>query len=146
MSEPTRAHRGSPSFLGAGSPPREAVSCPLLAERSRPPSLHPGRSRGSGSRNDPALLPSHRWWQRLGTRAPKVQALHGRIQRAVGMAWATEIPLLLQYLEGEVRVGRGRLGGRNGDRKIHLPSVMEGNGSQFPSTYCAAFPCPRSQH
>ncbi|XP_059685558.1 maestro heat-like repeat-containing protein family member 2B, partial [Gavia stellata] len=30
-----------------------------------------------------------------------LQALHGRIHRALGAAWATEIPLLLQYLEGK---------------------------------------------
>ncbi|XP_052655744.1 maestro heat-like repeat-containing protein family member 2B [Harpia harpyja] len=29
-----------------------------------------------------------------------LQALHGRIHRGLGVAWATEIPLLLQYLEG----------------------------------------------
>ncbi|XP_074995168.1 maestro heat-like repeat-containing protein family member 2B [Calonectris borealis] len=29
-----------------------------------------------------------------------LQALHGRIHRALGAAWATEIPLVLQYLEG----------------------------------------------
>ncbi|XP_074878081.1 maestro heat-like repeat-containing protein family member 2B [Buteo buteo] len=29
-----------------------------------------------------------------------LQALHGRIHRGLGAAWATEIPLLLQYLEG----------------------------------------------
>ncbi|KAM9264313.1 maestro heat-like repeat-containing protein family member 2B [Morus bassanus] len=30
-----------------------------------------------------------------------LQALHGRIHRALGAVWATEIPLLLQYLEGK---------------------------------------------
>ncbi|KAK4806676.1 hypothetical protein QYF61_027677 [Mycteria americana] len=30
-----------------------------------------------------------------------LQALHGRIHRALGVVWATEIPLLLQYLEGK---------------------------------------------
>ncbi|XP_075581329.1 maestro heat-like repeat-containing protein family member 2B [Pelecanus crispus] len=30
-----------------------------------------------------------------------LQALHGRIHRALGPVWATEIPLLLQYLEGK---------------------------------------------
>ncbi|KAM6044703.1 maestro heat-like repeat-containing protein family member 2B [Theristicus caerulescens] len=30
-----------------------------------------------------------------------LQALHSRIHRALGAAWATEIPLLLQYLEGK---------------------------------------------
>ncbi|XP_064330764.1 maestro heat-like repeat-containing protein family member 2B [Phalacrocorax carbo] len=29
-----------------------------------------------------------------------LQALHGRIHRALGAVWATEVPLLLQYLEG----------------------------------------------
>ncbi|KAF1597824.1 Maestro heat-like repeat-containing protein family member 2B, partial [Eudyptes moseleyi] len=36
-----------------------------------------------------------------------LQALHGRIHRALGAVWATEIPLLLQYLEGK---DRGTLG------------------------------------
>ncbi|XP_050770644.1 maestro heat-like repeat-containing protein family member 2B [Gymnogyps californianus] len=30
-----------------------------------------------------------------------LQALHGRVHRALGAAWATEVPLLLQYLEGK---------------------------------------------
>ncbi|NXC67881.1 MRO2B protein, partial [Anhinga anhinga] len=40
-----------------------------------------------------------------------LQALHRRIHRALGVAWATEIPLLLQYLEGKVWVRRQRLAG-----------------------------------
>ncbi|NWH46757.1 MRO2A protein, partial [Fregata magnificens] len=45
-----------------------------------------------------------------------LQALHGRIHRALGVVWVTEIPLLLQYLEGKVRVGRERLGGQRRGR------------------------------
>ncbi|XP_076212542.1 maestro heat-like repeat-containing protein family member 2B [Aptenodytes patagonicus] len=33
-----------------------------------------------------------------------LQALHGRIHRALGAVWATEIPLLLQYLEGNTEI------------------------------------------
>ena len=40
--------------------------------------------------------------------------LHGKIHRAVGAMWASEIPLLLQCLQGKVLVGRGRGGGRQG--------------------------------
>lgn len=45
-----------------------------------------------------------------------LQALHGGMHRALGAAWATEIPLLLQYLEGKVRVGREGLEGREGEQ------------------------------
>ncbi|NWS60659.1 MRO2B protein, partial [Chunga burmeisteri] len=41
-----------------------------------------------------------------------LQTLHGRIHRALGAVWATKIPLLLQYLEGEGRVGRESREGR----------------------------------
>ncbi|KAF1608528.1 Maestro heat-like repeat-containing protein family member 2B, partial [Eudyptes chrysolophus] len=37
-----------------------------------------------------------------------LQALHGRIHRALGVVWATEIPLLLQYLEGKCGKGPGQ--------------------------------------
>ena len=63
-----------------------------------------------------------------------LQTLHGRIHRALGAAWATEVPFLLQYLEGKVRVGKERLSG-----KMQLPIMMEGNCPQFPSTCSAAF-------
>ncbi|KAM6234891.1 maestro heat-like repeat-containing protein family member 2B [Spheniscus humboldti] len=33
-----------------------------------------------------------------------LQALHGRIHRALGAVWATEIPLLLQHLEGKTEI------------------------------------------
>ncbi|NXW11349.1 MRO2A protein, partial [Fregetta grallaria] len=46
-----------------------------------------------------------------------LQALHSRIHRALGAVWATKIPLLLQYLEGEVQLGREGLEGREGGRK-----------------------------
>ncbi|NXK56192.1 MRO2B protein, partial [Chauna torquata] len=39
-----------------------------------------------------------------------MQSLHSRIHGAVGAMWATEIPLLLQYLEGKVLAGRERQG------------------------------------
>ncbi|NXF55716.1 MRO2A protein, partial [Oceanites oceanicus] len=45
-----------------------------------------------------------------------LQALHGRIHGALGSAWETEIPLLLQYLEGEVQLGSEGLEGRERDR------------------------------
>ncbi|NXS69685.1 MRO2B protein, partial [Pandion haliaetus] len=45
-----------------------------------------------------------------------LQALHSRIHRGLGVVWVTEIPLLLQYLEGKVQVGREWLEGTEGSR------------------------------
>ncbi|KAF1411545.1 Maestro heat-like repeat-containing protein family member 2B, partial [Spheniscus magellanicus] len=46
-----------------------------------------------------------------------LQALHSTIHKALGAAWVTEIPLLLQYLEGKVWVERERLEGREGGQE-----------------------------
>ncbi|KAM9610619.1 uncharacterized protein ACIBXB_022310 [Morphnus guianensis] len=89
-----------------------------------------------------APYPSH---ERAVAALQLLQALHGRIHRGLGVAWATEIPLLLQYLEGKVQVGRERLEGREGGRKTQLPGATEGNCPQFPSTCSAAFPLPGSR-
>jgi len=59
-----------------------------------------------------------------------LQALQGRIPSAVSVAWVMEIPLLLQYLEGEVRVGRERLGTRKGGQE-NSASQCDG-GEWFP--------------
>ena len=70
-----RAHRGSHSFLGAGSTLGEAIGCPLPAERCQALSLFPGRSCGSGGRSNPSLPPLPRWWRRLLTRVANAQSL-----------------------------------------------------------------------
>ncbi|NXS50464.1 MRO2B protein, partial [Balaeniceps rex] len=49
-----------------------------------------------------------------------LQTLHSRIHRALGAAWVTEIPLLLQCLEGKVRLGRERMGGWRRGREMEL--------------------------
>ncbi|XP_076214435.1 maestro heat-like repeat-containing protein family member 2B [Aptenodytes patagonicus] len=46
----------------------------------------------------------HKSGERAVTALQLLQALHGRIHRALGAAWATEIPLLLQYLEGKTEI------------------------------------------
>ncbi|POI19298.1 hypothetical protein CIB84_016957, partial [Bambusicola thoracicus] len=72
--------------------------------------------------------------------------LHSRIHRAVGAMWATEIPLLLQCLEGKALVGReGRRQGRGGG-KMKLCSVPEGKHCLQPSTCSAAAPIAGRQH
>ena len=55
-----------------------------------------------------------------------MQNLHSRFHRAVGAMWATEIPLLLQCLEGKVLAGRERRRQGRGEAKMHLCSVAEG--------------------
>ncbi|XP_010725983.2 maestro heat-like repeat-containing protein family member 2B, partial [Meleagris gallopavo] len=49
-----------------------------------------------------------------------MQNLHSRFHRAVGAMWATEIPLLLQCLEGKVLVGREMQRQGRGEAKMHL--------------------------
>ncbi|XP_059691036.1 maestro heat-like repeat-containing protein family member 2B [Gavia stellata] len=45
----------------------------------------------------------HKSGERAVAALQLLQALHGRIHRALGVVWATEIPLLLQYLEGKTK-------------------------------------------
>lgn len=70
-----------------------------------------------------------------------MQSLHSRIHAAVGATWNSEIPLLLQYLQGKVLLGRGR--GREG-MASQLPSMAKGNPRLVPRACSAAvlFPCP----
>ncbi|XP_074882818.1 uncharacterized protein LOC142030481 [Buteo buteo] len=78
--------------------PKEEAACPS-------PSGIPLRSQGwqhPGSLLGEAVVaaapyPSR---ERAVAALQLLQALHGRIHRGLGAAWATEIPLLLQYLEG----------------------------------------------
>lgn len=69
-----------------------------------------------------------------------LQSLHSRIHGAVGATWNSEIPLLLQYLQGKVLLGRGR--GREG-MASQLPSMAKGNPRLVPRACSAAvsFPC-----
>ncbi|KAK4817743.1 hypothetical protein QYF61_026966 [Mycteria americana] len=69
-----------------------------------------------------------------------LQSLHSRIHRALGAAWATEIPLLLQYLEGKVWVGRERLGGLRRGREMQLYSVTGGIFPSSPALALLPFP------
>lgn len=70
-----------------------------------------------------------------------MQSLHSRIHGAVGATWNTEIPLLLQYLQGKVLVGRAREG-----MASQLPSMAKGNPRLVPSACLAAVSLPGSQH
>ncbi|NXW09869.1 MRO2B protein, partial [Fregetta grallaria] len=54
----------------------------------------------------------HKSGERAVAALQLLQALHSRIHGALGAAWETEIPLLLQHLEGRVQMGKERLGGR----------------------------------
>ena len=71
--------------------------------------------------------------------------LHSKIHRAVGAMWATEIPLLLQCLEGKVLVGREGWRQGRGGVKMELCSAAEGKHCLQPSTCSAAVPIPGRQ-
>ena len=73
-------------------------------------------------------------------------SLHGKIHRAVGAMWATEIPLLLQCLEGKVLVGREGWRQGRGGVKMELCSVAEGKHCLRPHACSAAVPIPGRQH
>ncbi|KAF1675143.1 Maestro heat-like repeat-containing protein family member 2B, partial [Pygoscelis papua] len=60
----------------------------------------------------------HKSGERAVAALQLLQALRGRIHRALGVAWVTEIPLLLQYLEGKAREGRERLWGQRRGRAL----------------------------
>ena len=72
--------------------------------------------------------------------------LHSKIHRAVGAMWATEIPLLLQCLQGKVLVGREGWRQGRGGVKMELCSAAEGKHCLQPSTCSAAVPIPGRQH
>ena len=147
-----RAHRGSHSFLGAGSTLGEAIGCPLLAEQCQALSLFPGRSCGSGGRSDPSLPPLPRWWRRLLTRVANAQSLPCSCCRP-STAGSTELwgqhgrprsPSCCSTWK--VKCGWGGRGWRGGGGagKCSCPA-SPANCPQFPSTCFAAFPLPGSQ-
>ena len=70
-------------------------------------------------------------------------SLHGKIHRAVGAMWATEIPLLLQCLQGKVLAGRerwrqGRGGSENG-------ALQRGRGEALPAAQYLLCCCSHSR-
>ncbi|NXW06744.1 MRO2B protein, partial [Fregetta grallaria] len=102
-----------------------------LAERRERAGCEEEEEPGAVDSHEQGRSPSECCWVQLGARpvvaaAPHksgeravaalqlLQALHGRIHGAFETAWVTEIPLLLQHLEGKVWVERERLGDRGG--------------------------------
>ena len=65
--------------------------------------------------------------------------LHSRFHRAVGAMWATEIPLLLQCLEGKVLEGKKRQRQGRGGVKMQLCRVAEGKHCLQPSAALSPF-------
>ncbi|NXX46621.1 MRO2B protein, partial [Tricholaema leucomelas] len=58
----------------------------------------------------------HRNRERTVAALQLLQALQGRMHRALRAVWVTQIPLLLQHLAGKVWVGRKRLEGKEGQQ------------------------------